>query len=267
MTATAEKEKDQKKPIAQLDNQILVDPATGQIYMKGRVLELCVPVMVVRHGQTDGNLRNVLQGQADGPENQLNRAGKQQAKQTARNLFAELVKRIGRSSLQALARTDKIALLSSPISRARDTAQFFIDYFYDRTGILLKENREEALKEMSFGRLDGSSLEDLQKDAHKKLVVKYRTTQDATIRWDDTGESFIDACVRAKHLLQRLNAERRGQVVIAFSHGTFISALRTVVGDRTLVRANGMIAFRDHIPENAVPHWLGDSHELIREIL
>ncbi|MFQ5824521.1 MAG: hypothetical protein ACE5JB_10740, partial [bacterium] len=62
---------------------------------------------------------------------------------------------------------------------------------------------------------------------------------------------------RAKRLIEKLNREYQGRILIAFTHGTYISALRTVLGDKTLLREDRMIAFRDNILGPAVPHWLG----------
>ena len=73
-------------PVPELNGQILSDNKTGQIFMKGPVVRLEFPIAIVRHGETDGNRRNVLHGLANGPENQLNEAGKKQASQLAIDL-------------------------------------------------------------------------------------------------------------------------------------------------------------------------------------
>ncbi|MDZ7262227.1 MAG: histidine phosphatase family protein, partial [candidate division KSB1 bacterium] len=148
-------------PIPELNNQILVDPTTGQVFMKGPVLKLKFPMLVVRHGQTEGNLRKVLQGQADGPENQLNEVGKEQAQQTAVNLFNEVNHRLGPTGLVKLAQSGKLCILTSPITRAKDTADFFIEYFKHQTGVILNSKVEPDLKEISFGKYDGFSLEEI----------------------------------------------------------------------------------------------------------
>ena len=45
------------KPLSELNNQILLDEASGQIFSKGAVLKLNFPMLLIRHGQTDGNKR------------------------------------------------------------------------------------------------------------------------------------------------------------------------------------------------------------------
>ena len=244
-------------PVPQLNGQILSDKKTGQIYLKGPVVHLEFPMVIVRHGETDGNRRKVLHGLANGPENQLNERGKEQAKQLAMNLFAELEHTFG-PRLAELARSGNLIILTSPLKRARDTAQFFIDYIKEKTGLLPELEVLEDLREISFGKIDGLALDEIEDRDLRDLVVRYRTTQDATINWQGTGESFVDTLIRAKRLLQALNKRYQGEdvIVVVFTHGTFGSSLRAVTGDKGLVKSASMIAFRDSILGCGVPHWV-----------
>jgi len=244
-------------PVPELNGQVLLDKKTGRIYLKGPVVHLEFSLIIVRHGETDGNRRKVLHGLADGRENQLNERGKAQAKQLAMNLFAELERTFG-PRLFELAKSGNLIILTSPLKRARDTAQFFIDYVKERPGLLLELEVLEDLREISFGKIDGLALDEIEDKDLRDLVIRYRTTQDATIDWQGTGESFLDTLIRAKRLLQALNKRYQGKdvVVISFTHGTFGSSLRAVTGDKGLVKGANMIAFRDNILECGVPHWL-----------
>jgi broad specificity phosphatase PhoE len=248
---------DARVPVGALNNQILVDRITGQVFLKGPVLDLKFPMIIVRHGETTGNQRKVLQGQADGPENQLNAAGKRQARETSKNLFEELENTLG-SELLRYAEGGRLIVLTSPLARARETARYFIDYFRERTGVVLTSVVEDGLKEMSFGAIDGLALEEIEEKLFRDMVIRYRTTQDATLNWRDTGETFLDTLIRAENLIRRLNRlyQGKGVVVVSFTHGTFGSSLRTVLGDKSLVTDDNMIAFRDNILGNAVPYWL-----------
>ena len=243
--------------VLELNGQILLDNKTGQIYLKGPVVRLEFPMVIVRHGETDANWRKVLHGLANGAENQLNERGKEQANQLAVHLFAELERMFG-PRLSELARSGNLIVLTSPLKRARDTAQFFIDYIIEKTGLLLELEALEDLREISFGKIDGLALDEIEDKELRRLVVRYRTTQDATIDWQGTGESFMETLIRAKRLLQALNQRYRGKdvVVVTFTHGTFGSSLRAVTGDKSLVNGAHMIAFRDNILECGVPHWL-----------
>lgn len=250
-------------PVRGLADEILVHKITGQLYMNGAAVRLKFPMLVVRHGETDGNLRNILSGQIDGPENQLNANGKKQAQQTARNIFVELEKRLGRPRLLEMAHSGRLVILSSPITRAKDTAEVFVDHFRMKTSAGLKVILETDLKEISFGKYDGCALEEIDDTEFAALVKRYRETQDATIDWQGSGESFLTVAIRAKQLLERLNQIYARKLVVAFSHGTFISAMRTALGDRALFNENGIVAFRDRIIGHAAPHWLNDSLELL----
>jgi broad specificity phosphatase PhoE len=122
---------------------------------------------------------------------------------------------------------------------------------------------EDNLKEIAFGKYDGCALEEIDDPEFAALVKRGRETQDGTIDWQGTGESFLAATIRAKQLLEKLNVTHAGDLVIAFSHGTFTSALRTALGDQTLVNHDGIVAFRDRIIGHAAPHWLNDSLDLL----
>lgn len=87
-------------------------------------------IYVIRHGQTDYNVRKVFQGQTDIP---LNEVGIQQAKETAKK-FEKL---------------NIDAILVSPLTRAKQTAQCVSEI----TGVPL--TIEEGLIERSFGEMEG----------------------------------------------------------------------------------------------------------------
>ncbi len=243
-------------PLQELNGQILLDESTGQIYLSGASIRLKPSAIAIRHGQTDGNLKHVLQGQVDGPENQLNQKGKEQAKLAAKAILHELDARWPRPMLLEMAKSRRLFILTSPILRARHTAEYFHWLFQTRIGVDLPLREENALKEISFGRYDGFALEEIDDPVYADLVRRYRKHQDATIDWCKTGESFIDAVIRARDLIAHLNASGTENVFILFTHGTFISALRAALGDKTLISETGMILFRDRIVDHATPYWL-----------
>jgi broad specificity phosphatase PhoE len=250
-----------------LDDRILVDQHTGQIFMNAPGLELTFPMLVVRHGETDGNVKRALQGQVDTPENRLNEAGKTQARRAARHLYEELTELLG-EHVKDFATSGKLIILHSPMSRAQDTANTFIEYFKSQTGIALDAHMEEKLTEICFGALDGLAFDEIKDEELKELVLRYRTHQDATIDWKGTGESFLDVVIRANNLLEKLNTQyyHKDVLVIAFAHGMLINALRTVVSDMALLEEDGMIAFRKHALGNAEFYWLGRSQQIAEQL-
>ena len=151
--------------------------------------------------------------------------------------------------------------------RAQDTANTFIDYFKQQTGISLESQVEEKLAEICFGTIEGRSIEEIGDEELKKLALRYRA-QDATINWKGTGESFLDVVIRADTLLEELNTQyhNKNVLVIAFAHGMSINALRIVVGDKALLEDDGMIAFRKDVLDNAEAHWLGRSQQLAERL-
>jgi len=111
-------------------------------------LDLLFPMLVVRHGQTNGNLARMFQGRIDNP---LNEFGKEQVRRAAQQLYMQLEELLG-ADLVEFAQSGKLIILKSPLSRAQETANAFIAYFQSRTGITLDARVEEKLAEISFGR-------------------------------------------------------------------------------------------------------------------
>jgi broad specificity phosphatase PhoE len=251
---------------SRISDQISIDQHTGHMFMKAPGVELMVPMLVVRHGETNGNVRRKFQGQIDNVESALNDAGKEQVKRTARHLYEQLEELLG-THLEEFARSGKLIILKSPMSRAQDTANAFIDYFKQQTGIFLKSWVEEKLAELCFGNIEGRSIEEIDDEEFRELALRYRA-QDATINWKGTGESFFDVVIRADTLLEELNTryQNKNVLVIAFAHGMLINALRIVVGDAALIEDDGMIAFRKHVLDNAETYWLGRSQQLAERL-
>ena len=88
---------------------------------------------VIRHGQTDWNLKNILQGSTD---IELNSAGIKQAKITA----------------EALKNVNFSAIFSSPLSRAINTANYINKYHN------LNISTDIRLIERNFGDFEGTDL-------------------------------------------------------------------------------------------------------------
>jgi broad specificity phosphatase PhoE len=256
-----------KKYRSGLHEQIWVDQHTGQIFMNTPGLDLMFPMLVIRHGETNGNVKRTFQGWIDNAESALNTVGKEQVRRAAKHLYKQLEELLG-ANLEKFARSGKLIILKSPMSRAQDTANAFIEYFRHRTGISLDSFVEKKLVEMCFGALEGLSIEEVDDEELRKMAQRYRAHQDATIDWRGTGESFLDVVTRANTLLEELNTQYQNKdvLVVAFAHGMSINALRIVVGDKALLEDDGMIAFRKDVLNNAESHWLGRSQQLAKRL-
>lgn len=147
---------------------------------------------LLRHGQTDWNIDFRLQGVTDIP---LNETGIAQAKDAA----------------LALDRSEWDAVISSPLSRAKDTA----DIVSSIVG-LGQASIQPLLLERSFGEAEGMG--------HEEWRDKYADSNKVP-----GGESLPDLEKRAHLLLDTLAAEHLGRRIIAVSHGALIRILLRIV--------------------------------------
>lgn len=149
---------------------------------------------LLRHGQTDWNIDFRLQGVTDIP---LNETGIAQAKDAA----------------QVLQRSDWDLVLTSPLSRARDTAKIVaeVNGFEDAAV-------EPLLLERSFGEAEGLM--------HDEWRAKYADTNKVP-----GGESLSELEKRAELLLQTLVEKHGGKRLLAVSHGALIRILLRIVSN------------------------------------
>ena len=184
---------------------------------------------LLRHGQTNWNIDFRLQGVTDIP---LNETGIAQAKLAG----------------QVLAKSAGLAwqkILSSPLSRARDTAVM--------VGVALGiENVEiEALLlERSFGEAEGLS--------HEEWRLKYPDTNHVP-----GGESVDQLEARSWVLLRHLQENYAGQRVLTVSHGALIRTLLRLVSAGTYPRegerlGNACLSIFEHTDETG---WLISHYE------
>lgn len=160
-------------------------------------------LLLVRHGQTDHNVQGRLQGQVDIP---LNGTGREQAAAVAR----------------ALAHHRFDLIISSPLSRARDTARAIAD----AAGAGEVET-EAAFIEQSFGQWEGLASEEIGEgwpDLHAQWRAG-RTVPGVGIEdRESVGERFAVAA-------RALMAENPGARILVVSHGAAIRAgITTLLG-------------------------------------
>jgi uncharacterized phosphatase len=154
---------------------------------------------LLRHGQTDWNIDFRLQGITDIP---LNDTGISQAITAGKVLDAN----------------DWDVLLTSPLSRAHDTAQIVArEAGFERFIV------EPMLLERSFGEAEGMlHSEWREKYGEGKLVPG--------------GETLEQLALRSWALLDRLATEYRGKRVLTVSHGALIRKLINLVSKGELPR-------------------------------
>lgn len=159
----------------------------------------------LRHGETDWNAQGLSQGNVDIP---LNPTGYAQA----------------RSAAERLRNRDIATIVSSPLSRARVTA----DIVGEALGLPVQT--DEGLREVRFGVQEGQPMSDWFAN-----WVAGRFTPDG-------AEPF--AVLRDRAVISVNSATARPPVVLVVAHGALFRALRTAMGIEPLQRT-----------PNAVPIW------------
>ena len=140
----------------------------------------------MRHGETDWNRERRFQGHADQP---LNDVGRRQAADLAERLEAE----------------PATALYTSPLSRARETA----DIIADRLGLVARPL--DALLEIDVGAWEGLTIDEVK--------ARYPTQAERDWRsgWED-GETYDDLTQRVVPALVDLGSLHDGGHVLAVTH-------------------------------------------------
>ncbi len=148
---------------------------------------------LLRHGQTDWNIAMRLQGISDIP---MNDTGHAQAKTAA----------------EVIAKTDWDRVVTSPLGRAIDTAN------YVRDALLLEEVLiEPLLLERSFGAAEGLSYEDWRERLQAGVVA-------------EGAEGAEELERRANQLLESFTVFK-DERVIAVSHGALIRKVIDLVSN------------------------------------
>lgn len=251
---------DSRTTLPQFLDTITFDGETGHIFLRKPVAPLKAPVILIRHGETDGNVRGVSQGLSNGPENQLNTVGKNQATDGAAKLYSQLLCHFGPQQLRKLLSNKMISLQTSPLGRAKATADEFSRQLFQETGVRLSAQQNTGIIEMNFGDADGLSLDDMQERGLQEalqMVHLYRTGH-ADVNFSG-GESFLTLLRRAHAVIEEINTSfSEGDFVVRllFTHGLMASALRTIVGDKDILGKDNQIEFRQRQLQHATPYWL-----------
>ncbi|WP_336947033.1 histidine phosphatase family protein [Asaia sp. HN010] len=105
------------------------------------------PFWYLRHGQTDWNAQNLSQGRTDIP---LNATGREQAIKAG-----DALSRHWRDGASPIAR-----IISSPLTRAHDTALAAQEAIAVSSGITLPLSTDRDLEEVCFGEMEGEPMGD-----------------------------------------------------------------------------------------------------------
>jgi probable phosphoglycerate mutase len=155
-------------------------------------------LLLVRHGQTDSNIRKLLHGHEDVPLTELGVA-------QAGLIAARLAREVG-----------IVALYASPLDRAHHTARL-IGAAIGHEPIL-----HQGLMEINFGAVEGLTVEEAwERFPHLKPTEEKR--YDPDLQWPE-GESRRVFRERAHATLRDLVARHQGETIVVVAHSGIISA-------------------------------------------
>lgn len=146
---------------------------------------MSVEILVARHGETDWNLRGLVQGQTDVP---LNETGVTQAKELAEKLHLHYA--------------PIHALYSSDLARAQATAQF------TAAKLQLPINLSSNFREIHYGEAEGT------------LATEKNRQVDAP-----GAESYSSVLKRAKQEILSIIPKHKDEKIAIFTHGRLMHIL------------------------------------------
>ena len=157
--------------------------------------DMATTLYILRHGETEENVRHVLQGTMPG---QLTPRGREQAREAARTQLARI-------------RFD--CLVASDLRRCRQTADEIRPFLQGHP----EAHFTPLLRERDWGAATGQVID----PAHP-------------IRLPDDMETIAHLRARARQFLDEMEKRHGGQTVLAVSHGFFLRILQCVHYDKEL---------------------------------
>ncbi|MDP2750768.1 MAG: histidine phosphatase family protein [Nanoarchaeota archaeon] len=162
-------------------------------------------LIIVRHGETEANLKSIVQGHLHG---KLTKKGRQQAKCVALRLKDEKIDLI----------------LSSDLKRAIDTAKEIKGYHKAP----LKLTKE--LRERNTGIYNGKHIEIVKAAREKsgKSMSEFKPKN---------GESYIEVKKRVHKFLKKILAKHKGNTIVIVTHSAFIRMLLSIILEKSMEEA------------------------------
>lgn len=265
-----------------VDGSVRYGPQAGELrrFLESRQ----VRVLGIRHGQTEANRvaettgQPLLCGRSESP---LTPKGRSQAEEAAARLYEELA---GDAWLLRAATVPELlpVVLTSPLSRARDTAERLMEHLnraaerLHESGLLpaeglralrqgLKLQVDPRLREMDFGHYEQKLVAELRAD-HPRFCQEWDSYQGEGVDFRHRfpgGESRADVAARVAGLLRDLGRDFPGRTVLLFAHQETLVAARTVLGlgrmDEGKLRADAPIVKNATPIRLCSPTWLGET--------
>ncbi len=174
-------------------------------------LDQATRLLLVRHGETDWNVQNRIQGHQD---TGLNRTGRLQARALHEALAAEAID----------------AVYASDLGRALETARIAMPGHAVR--------REPGLRERAFGCFEGSSW--------GEIAANWPVESERWRRRDPEfaapgGERLADFYTRSVATLERLARAHAGQTLLVVSHGGVLDCCYRAASGQSLQAARSWV--------------------------
>ena len=178
-------------------------------------------LVLVRHGQSEWNLKNLFTGWRD-PD--LTEKGHEEAKAA------------GRALAQYGTRFD--VAYTSELQRAQKTCQHILDGVNQPE---LKTIRNVALNERNYGDLAGLNKDDAREKWGEEQVHIWRRSYDTPPPGDD-GESLKDTGARVwpYYMTEILPVVMQGKTVLVAAHGNSLRSLVMILDDMTTDSITGL---------------------------
>lgn len=164
-------------------------------------------IYVVRHGETEANVKRILQGHSDFP---LTENGIKQAVEAGKK-FKDI---------------NFEAAFSSDLFRAKRTAELIL---LEKKMAIITTQR---LKERSFGRYEGKPFSEFGEEL-RNLFIKYETLsrhEKFKFKFTKEGESDEELALRMTTFLREIAIAYAGKTVLVVSHGGIMRALLRQLG-------------------------------------
>ena len=166
-------------------------------------LEKPVDFYIIRHGQSEGNSAGILQGKKDFP---LSEKGKLQADEQGQALAEELADQD----------RNKILVFTSPLSRARETAELFTVQAKLPKPVICNE-----LEELDLGIWTGKTFEEVKND-DPALWKKFNSHSWDAIPGAESSSALYERAIRIWTMLRDEAKKHNADKVFAISHGGVI---------------------------------------------
>lgn len=177
---------------------------------------------LVRHGQTDWNLKGRYQGQSDVP---LNENGRAQAHSLAEQLQNQSI----------------LAIYASHLQRAKETAEIIA------AAIHLPVTLDSRLAEINQGEWEGQQADAIK--ARYAELWQQRTIDPASVR-PPGGETVEEVAGRIYAVLNDITRDHPSGPVLVVSHGLALATITCKVRGLPIGQAYTVI------PDNAKPLWV-----------